>query len=82
MVLGQEQLPPFKAGPMFAVSLYNVLAVLVIYPFLRRFRFPEKEDPLILDRGEPMTAGPGTLYESADKRRAQDEARRDDILQA
>ena len=48
VVLGQEQLPPLRAGAIFAASLYNVLAVLVIYPLLRRFRFPDKEESLTL----------------------------------
>jgi rod shape-determining protein MreD len=48
VVLGQEQLPPLRAGALFAVSLYNVIAVLVIYPLLRRFRFPEKEEAFSL----------------------------------
>jgi len=50
VVLGQEELIPVKAGLLFAAALYNVLAVLVIYPLLRRFRFPEKEEPLLLTR--------------------------------
>lgn len=50
VVLGQEKLIPVKAGLLFAAALYNVLAVLVIYPLLRRFRFPEKEEPLLLTR--------------------------------
>jgi rod shape-determining protein MreD len=50
VVLGQEELPPLRAGIVFAAALYNVLAVLVIYPLLRRFRFPEKEDSLLLTR--------------------------------
>jgi len=50
VVLGQEKLVPVKAGLLFAAALYNVLAVLVIYPLLRRFRFPEKEEPLLLTR--------------------------------
>jgi rod shape-determining protein MreD len=51
VVLGQEQLPPVRAGALFAVSLYNVIAVLVIYPLLRRFRFPEKEESIPLAGG-------------------------------
>lgn len=51
VVLGQEQLPPVRAGALFAISLYNVIAVLVIYPLLRRFRFPEKEESFTLAGG-------------------------------
>ena len=51
VVLGQEQLPPVRAGALFAISLYNVIAVLVIYPLLRRFRFPEKEESSTLAGG-------------------------------
>lgn len=50
VVLGQEDLPPIKAGPLFAASLYNVLVVFVVYPIMRRFRFPEKEESLALTR--------------------------------
>ena len=50
VLLGLEELPQLKAGLMFAAALYNVLAVLVIYPLLRRFRFPEKEESLLLTR--------------------------------
>ncbi len=50
VVLGQENLPPLKAGPIFAAAMYNLLAVFVIYPLLRRFRFPEKEESLVLTR--------------------------------
>lgn len=51
VVLGQEQLPPVRAGALFVVALYNVLAVLVIYPLLRRFRFPDKDESFTLARG-------------------------------
>ena len=51
VVLGQEQLPPVRAGVLFAISLYNVIVVLVIYPLLRRFRFPEKEESFTLAGG-------------------------------
>ena len=51
VVLGQEQLPPVRAGALFAISLYNVIVVLVIYPLLRRFRFPEKEESFTLAGG-------------------------------
>lgn len=50
VLLGQEELPPVRLGVMLAAALYNVLAVLVAYPFLRRFRFPEKEESLLLTR--------------------------------
>lgn len=50
VVLGQEQLPPFRIGALFATSLYNIAAVLVVYPFMRRFSFPHKEDSLVLSR--------------------------------
>ena len=46
LVLGQEQLPPLNAATMFASALYNVLLTFLIYPLLRRFRFPEKEESL------------------------------------
>jgi rod shape-determining protein MreD len=49
-MLGQEHLPQVKAGIIFAASLYNVLAVFVVYPLLRRFRFPEKDESLTLAR--------------------------------
>jgi rod shape-determining protein MreD len=50
-VLGQENIPPFKVGVLFASTLYNVLCVFIVYPVMRRFRFPEKEDSLALKRG-------------------------------
>jgi rod shape-determining protein MreD len=50
VVLGQEQLPPFKVGTIFAESLYNVIAVLIVYPFMRRFKFPQKEESVSLTR--------------------------------
>jgi len=50
IVLGQEQLPPFKISTIFAESLYNVIAVLIIYPFMKRFRFPQKEESIALTR--------------------------------
>jgi len=55
VVLGQEQLPPVRAGALFAVSLYNIMAVLIIYPLLRRFQFPEKEDTFTLAGGSRRT---------------------------
>jgi rod shape-determining protein MreD len=51
VVLGQEQLPPLRAAALFAISLYNVLAVMVIYPLLRRFQFPEKEEAFSMTGG-------------------------------
>jgi rod shape-determining protein MreD len=51
VVLGQEQLPPVRAGALFVVALYNVMAVLVLYPLLRRFRFPDKEESFTMARG-------------------------------
>jgi rod shape-determining protein MreD len=50
VVLGQEQLPPFKVSTIFAESLYNVIAVLIVYPVMRRFKFPQKEESVILTR--------------------------------
>ncbi len=50
VVLGQEQLPPFRIATIFAESLYNVIAVLIVYPLMRRFKFPQKEDSVILTR--------------------------------
>ena len=50
VMLGQEPLPPFRLGAVFAASLYNVLAVLVVYPFMRRFRFPQKEESSVLSK--------------------------------
>ena len=50
VVLGQEQLPPFRIVTVLAESLYNVLAVLVVYPFMRRFKFPQKEDSVVLTK--------------------------------
>ncbi|HEY5527747.1 MAG TPA: rod shape-determining protein MreD [Candidatus Anoxymicrobiaceae bacterium] len=50
VVLGQEQLPPFRIGTIFISSLYNVIAVLVVYPFMRRFKFPVKEESITLTR--------------------------------
>jgi rod shape-determining protein MreD len=49
MMLGQEGLPPFNVvGLVLPAALYNVLAVLVVYPVMRRFRFIQKEESLIL----------------------------------
>jgi rod shape-determining protein MreD len=50
LVLGQEQLPPFKLSTMVIAALYNVLMVLVLYPFMRRFKFPQKEDSIVLSK--------------------------------
>lgn len=50
VVLGQEQLPPFKFGTILASSLYNTIAVLIVYPFMRRFTFPDKEESLIISK--------------------------------
>lgn len=49
-MLGQEQLPPFRAGTVLASSLYDVLAVFVIYPVMKRLRFPDREDSVPLTR--------------------------------
>lgn len=49
-MLGQEPLPVFNAGVLFAAALYNVLWVFLIYPLMRRFRFMEKEESLVLNR--------------------------------
>jgi rod shape-determining protein MreD len=49
LMLGQEGLPPFNViGLVLPAALYNVLAVLVVYPVMRRFRFIQKEESLIL----------------------------------
>lgn len=51
MMLGQEELPPFRlVGVVLPSALYNVLAVFVVYPVLRRFHFPLKEESLVLTR--------------------------------
>lgn len=51
LMLGQEQLPPFRVTTLVLPSaLYNVLAVFVVYPLLRRFRFPVKEESLVVTR--------------------------------
>jgi len=50
VVLGQEMIAPFKITTVLAESLYNVLAVLVVYPLLRRFKFLPKEDTVILTK--------------------------------
>ena len=49
-VLGQEQLPPFRMWSVLASSLYNVLAVFVFYPVLRRLRFLDKEESMLLTK--------------------------------
>lgn len=49
-VLGQEQLPPFRVGSVLASSLYDVLAVFVFYPVLRRLRFLDKEESMLLTK--------------------------------
>lgn len=49
LMLGQENLPPFNVlGVILPAALYNVLAVLVVYPVFRRFSFTQKEESLIL----------------------------------
>jgi rod shape-determining protein MreD len=50
VMLGLEPLPPFRISTIFATSLYNVLAVLVVYPFMRRFKFPQKEESAVMTR--------------------------------
>lgn len=50
LMLGQEDLPPLRGGPILAAALYNVMVVFVIYPLLRRFRFLEKDDSLVITR--------------------------------
>lgn len=49
-VLGQEQLPPFKGTILLATAFYNVLIVFVLYPLMRRFRFPVKDESMSLTR--------------------------------
>jgi len=51
MMLGQEQLPPFKlVGLVLPAALFNVLTVFVVYTILKRFRFPLKEESMIVTR--------------------------------
>jgi len=50
VVLGQESLAPFRITTVLAESLYNILAVLVVYPFMRRFKFLPKEDSVVLTK--------------------------------
>jgi rod shape-determining protein MreD len=50
VVLGQEQLPPFEVGMIVATAFYNTLLGLVVYPLLRRFSFPDKEDSFSVAR--------------------------------
>lgn len=51
IMLGQEPRPPFNVtGLVLPVTLYNELAMFVVYPVLRKFRFPVKEESLILAR--------------------------------
>lgn len=48
LMLGQESLPPFNViGVILPSAFYNVLAVLVVYPVMRRFRFTQKEESLV-----------------------------------
>lgn len=49
-MLGQEPLPFFNVATLFAGAFYNVLWVFVLYPLLRRFRFTEREESLVLNR--------------------------------
>jgi rod shape-determining protein MreD len=49
-ILGQEQLPPFKVTMVFASALYDVLAVFILYPLLKRFRFRDKEESTLVTR--------------------------------
>jgi len=49
-VLGQEQLPTFKVTVVFASALYDVLAVFLFYPLIRRFRFDDKEESTLAIR--------------------------------
>lgn len=51
LILGQEELPPFKVlTVIFPSALYNALAVLVVYPVMRRLSFPAKEESMILPK--------------------------------
>ncbi|PKQ28683.1 MAG: rod shape-determining protein MreD [Candidatus Anoxymicrobium japonicum] len=50
IILGQEQLPPFKLDAVFAESFFNVFAVLIVYPFIRRFKFLQKDESVIFAR--------------------------------
>lgn len=52
IVLGQEQIPPFKITTLVYSSLYDVLVVFVLYPVLKRFRFPLKEESLAIARSD------------------------------
>jgi rod shape-determining protein MreD len=49
LMLGQEGLPPFNViGVVLTSALYNVLAMLVVYPVMRRFSFTQREESIIL----------------------------------
>jgi len=52
-VLGQDRLPPFRFVPVVASALYDVLAVFVFYPLLRRLKFEDRDDSMPLSR--PVT---------------------------
>lgn len=52
-VLGQDQLPPFRVVPVLAASLYDVLAVFVFYPVMKRLRFMDRDDSMPLSK--PVT---------------------------
>jgi len=50
IILGQEKLPPFQVNVILASAIYDVLAVLVVYPLMGRFSFPGQGDSLALLR--------------------------------
>jgi len=51
LMLGQGKVPPLRfAAFVLPTSLYNVLAAFVIYPLMRVFSFPVREERLIVRR--------------------------------
>lgn len=51
LVLGQEQIPPFKVGGLvLPAALYDVMMVFIVYPLLKMFKFPQKEEAIALAR--------------------------------
>lgn len=50
VILGQEELPPFRITTLLVLSLYNVLMVFIVYPVLKRFRYSYRDETLVLTR--------------------------------
>ena len=50
VILGQEELPPFQITVILLAAIYNVVLVFIVYPILRRFRFPYREESLTLSK--------------------------------